>query len=143
MKKTLSVLFIVAMTISLSCSQTPDKESKSEISEPKPEFETLTHNFGKIIKNDPASFDFVFKNTGNEPLLITNVRSSCGCTTPYWPNEAIKPDEDSKITVKYNTTRIGSFSKSVTVTFQGIAEPVILRISGEVTDFVQESNSPL
>lgn len=136
MKKTLSILFIVTVTISLSCSQTPDKENKEKISGPKAVFEKLTHDFDTIVQNGPGTYEFVFKNIGDEPLLITNVKSSCGCTTPYWPKEAIKPGESSKIKVRYNTQRIGPFAKSVTVAFQNIQAPSILRIKGTVVPLV-------
>ncbi|MCB0737868.1 MAG: DUF1573 domain-containing protein [Bacteroidetes bacterium] len=78
-------------------------------------FEKQTHDFGKIPQNKPASYEFVFTNTGDEPLLLTHVKASCGCTTPYYPTRAIQPGESEKIKATYNSRSVGRFTKSITV----------------------------
>ena len=56
------------------------------------DFTTTSHNFGTINENaGKATFDFSFKNTGNVPLILTNVRAGCGCTTPVWSREPVAP----------------------------------------------------
>lgn len=76
-----------------------------------------THDFGLLQEGDPAEAEFVFKNTGKEPLIIQNVHPSCGCTVPSWPKEAIAPGKTAVIKAAYGTRgRVGSFNKSISVT---------------------------
>lgn len=73
-----------------------------------------THDFGNIKEGPQGQVDFVFTNTGKEPLIIQNCSASCGCTTPDWTKDPIMPGQKGKITVKYNTQgRVGSFNKTV------------------------------
>jgi len=82
------------------------------------QFEETTHDFGIVDeKGGPVTCDFVFENTGDAPLIISNVRASCGCTTPEWTKTPIEPGEKGSITVAYNPLgRPGAFSKVATVT---------------------------
>ena len=78
MKKILTVLLISVFAISTSCSQSTDAADKNS-SAPKIEFEKLVHDFGTILHGGDGTYEFVFKNGGTDPLIINNVRSSCGC----------------------------------------------------------------
>ena len=83
---------------------------------PEIEFEKTTHQFGEIPYKGNAVYEFVFKNTGNEPLILSQPKSSCGCTVPEWPKRPILPGDTDVIKVTYkNTDRPGSFSKYVTI----------------------------
>lgn len=83
---------------------------------PEISFEKTTHQFGQIPYNGNGTYEFVFKNTGNEPLILSQPKSSCGCTVPEWPKKPILPGETDVIKVTYkNTNRPGSFSKYVTI----------------------------
>lgn len=95
-------------------------------------FEKTTYDYGKIDYLGEGKCEFTFKNTGNEPLLLTNVRASCGCTTPKWPKEPIKKGEKGTIVVKYNTRIIGNFTKTIRVYSNAKTSPVTLRITGTV-----------
>lgn len=98
-------------------------------------FEEPSHDFGTINEeNGPAEFDFVFKNTGTEPLRILNVKASCGCTTPAWTREEVAPGQNGFITASYNpVNRPGPFHKTLTVTTSAAQNnTIILRISGQV-----------
>lgn len=97
-------------------------------------FKSLTHNFGNIKEEDgPVTYDFHFRNTGNEPLVLQRVVSSCGCTTPTWSKEPVPPGGDGFIRVVYNPrNRPNQFHKSVTVYTNAQRSPVVLRISGNV-----------
>ena len=96
-------------------------------------FEETTHNFKTIEYKGDGSCEFTFENTGEEPLLLTKVRSSCGCTVPKtWPKKPIKPGETGSITVKYNTRIKGAFSKSIRVYSNAKNSPTTLRIKGKV-----------
>ncbi|MDZ7740844.1 MAG: DUF1573 domain-containing protein [Bacteroidota bacterium] len=75
---------------------------------------------------------FTFTNKGQKPLVLSNVRASCGCTVPQWPREPVAPGEKGEIKVKYNTNRPGSFNKSITVNSNAANSMVRLRIKGQV-----------
>lgn len=98
-------------------------------------FEEPVHDFGSIKEVDgPAEFDFVFKNTGTEPIKILNVRASCGCTTPAWTREEVAPGKKGFIKASYNPrNRPGPFHKTLTVTTSSAANStIVLRINGQV-----------
>ncbi len=103
---------------------------------PKIEFEAKdnTIDYGKINKNGNGSRDFIFTNTGDAPLIITNVLSTCGCTVPTKPDEPILPGKKGKITVKYNMA-LGPIRKTLTVESNAVNYEdgrVALKIKGEV-----------
>ena len=87
MKKILTVLLVSVFTISMSCSQSPDTAALKNANLAKIEFEEMVHDFGTIKNGGDGTFEFIFKNTGKEPLIINNVKSSCGCTKPEWSAE--------------------------------------------------------
>ena len=70
---------------------------------------------------------------GNEPLILSNVKASCGCTTPKYTQKPVMPGEKGVIDVHYNTNNVGGFSKTVTVTSNAVNnDRVVLRIKGNV-----------
>lgn len=96
-------------------------------------FEHKEHDFGVVEEGKVASFNFVFKNSGSQPITLKDVKASCGCTTPNWPKEAIQPGKSSQIEVQYNSQgRPGPFSKSITVTYDSVSAPIVLMIKGNV-----------
>ena len=97
-------------------------------------FESLEHDYGNIYKGDNGECEFVFKNTGKAPLQITNARASCGCTVPSWPREPIAPGKKSVIKVKYDTNRLGTINKSITVTSNAVNNSVVLHIKGSISE---------
>jgi len=100
---------------------------------PKIEFSKETHDYGTVKYGADGSCTFEFKNTGNEPLIISNAKGSCGCTVPDWPKEPIAPGAKGTITVKYDTKRPGAINKSVTITSNAVNEPTkVIRIKGNV-----------
>jgi len=98
----------------------------------KMEFVTETVDYGEIAKGSDGLRVFEFTNVGNEPLIISRVKSSCGCTVPKKPDGPIAPGESSTIEVKYDTKRVGPIRKTVTV--YSNAEEAIkpLKIKGKV-----------
>lgn len=80
-------------------------------------FEKRTHDFGDILQGDKPEHTYYFTNTGNEPLIITNVQVQCGCTTPKgWARDPIPPGGKSEITISFNSTgRHGKNNKTITV----------------------------
>ena len=97
-------------------------------------FETLIHDYGKILKDSDGKFKFIFTNTGKEPLILSQPRSSCGCTVPTWPKKPILPGKSDEIEVTYATNRVGPFAKTVTIMSNAKTPVVVLKIQGEVVD---------
>ena len=106
-------------------------------------FEELEHQYGTIQKGGNGVCQFVFWNDGNEPLILQNVKASCGCTTPSYTQKPVMPGQSGVIEVKYNTNNVGGFSKTVTVTSNAVDNPrVQLRIRGNVVDGNQQQAQP-
>ena len=102
--------------------------------QPKLAFDKTQHDFGKVNEGDgPVSYDFAFKNTGSAPLVIQDVRTTCGCTTPEWPKQPIRPGDTGVITVGYDVKgRPGTIDRTITVFSNDPSSPASLRIAGEV-----------
>ena len=96
-------------------------------------FEEMEHQYGTIQKGGNGDCEFTFWNDGNEPLILQNVKASCGCTTPSYTQKPVMPGQSGVIKVHYNTNNVGGFSKTVTVTSNAVDNPrVVLRIKGNV-----------
>ncbi|MBR4229091.1 MAG: DUF1573 domain-containing protein [Bacteroidales bacterium] len=96
-------------------------------------FEEMEHQYGTIQRGGNGDCEFKFWNDGNEPLILQNVKASCGCTTPSYTQKPVMPGQSGVISVHYNTNNIGGFSKTVTVTSNAVDNPrVVLRIKGNV-----------
>ena len=97
-------------------------------------FTKTEHDFGKINEADGrVSVVFEFKNEGMAPLVLSNVRASCGCTTPTWTKEPVEPGKTGSITVTYNPNgRPGRFQKTVTITSNATEPSKKVYIKGEV-----------
>ena len=96
-------------------------------------FEKETIDYKKIVKNANGERTFIFTNVGNQPLIIKNIQSSCGCTIPKKPEHPIMPGEKGEIKVSYDTKRIGGFSKVITIFSNAKTPRKQLRIKGNVT----------
>ncbi|HET8962716.1 MAG TPA: DUF1573 domain-containing protein [Chitinophagales bacterium] len=99
---------------------------------PKFQFEKEVIDYGTIEHNADGNREFKFTNVGKEPLIISNAVGSCGCTTPQWPKEPIKPGATGVIKVHYATDRVGAFEKTVTLTSNADVPSKVLRIKGVV-----------
>lgn len=95
-------------------------------------FETDVIDYGTIEQGVDGVREFKFKNTGKEPLIISNATGSCGCTVPTWSKEPILPGKSGVISVKYDTKRLGAINKSVTVTSNATEATKVLRIKGDI-----------
>ncbi len=95
-------------------------------------FGRLIHDYGTIVQGSDGMCEFVFTNKGNKPLILSNVRASCGCTAPTWPREPILPGQKGTIKVGYNTQILGGFSKVVSVMSNASNSMVVLTIRGNV-----------
>ena len=127
MKKLFTVL-LIAFVVSAQAQTTP------EVKPAAPEtlvLKQLNHDFGKIQQGRPVTTNFEVTNVGTEPLRIENVQASCGCTTPEWSYDPIKPGGSSMIKVGFNAAAEGPFQKSITITYNG-NQSKVLTISGTV-----------
>lgn len=127
MKKLLAItVFVLAGFATAQAQKTAKMEFKSE-----------TIDYGEIKKGSDGVRVFEFTNTGDAPLVIEDVKSSCGCTVPTKPEKPILPGETGKIEVKYDTNRVGPIRKTVTV-YSNAEEPVkALKIKGTVLEETQ------
>jgi len=123
MKKAVLIILLILSPFALT----------AQASGPMISFETETIDYGDIAKGSDGVRTFIFKNTGDMPLEIQGVRSSCGCTIPKKPEAAIAPGANGEITVKYDTNRVGVFRKTITVNTNVSTSAIIaLKIKGNV-----------
>lgn len=126
MKKT-AFLFIAILFVASNFIYAQQKE-------PMMSFEKTKHNFG-AVKQDGGNVDykFIFTNTGAKPIIIEDVTSSCGCTTPEWSKAPVMPGAKGFITASFNPKgRPGHFDKSITVKSNAKNSPITLFVTGEV-----------
>ena len=134
---TLSILFLAA-GVSVNAQQVQLQDG------PQITIDKDVHDYGEIEKGADPYCEFVITNTGNEPLLITNAKGSCGCTVPEWEKEPIMPGESSIMKVKYDTKRVGPINKSVTITSNAVDSPTkVIRIRGKVNPPAADATSPV
>jgi len=132
MKKSLIITSLFCLIGMVKVNAQVADTAKVNAQAPEISFPTTEHDYTTIEAGGNGTYKFTFTNTGNTPLILTNVVSSCGCTTPVWSKAPIKPGEKSEIEVGYNTNIVGPFSKQITVFSNGKTSPVVLRIKGEV-----------
>lgn len=99
---------------------------------PEFKFEKETHDFGNIPYNKPASFEFIFANNGDAPIIIMEVAPSCGCSVAEFTKTPVKPNETGKVKVTYNAAAKGPFTKSFTVKSNTKTPIKTLTIKGNV-----------
>ena len=143
--RNLVVILVFAMAI-FACNDDPAAKVKKENVElakkrdkdlkynsPEMKFEETEHDFGDIKQGEMVEKVFKFKNTGKRDLIIYKAKASCGCTVPTWPKEPIKPGEEGKIVVKFNSRgRKGAQNKQVTLTTNTAKGKELLHIKGMV-----------
>jgi hypothetical protein len=103
------------------------------------EFKSDVIDYGTIEKGSDGVRVFEFTNTGDAPLIISNVKSTCGCTVPKKPDGPIMPGETGEISVKYDTNRVNPIRKTITVTSNADTPTVALKIKGLVIDSSKEN----
>jgi hypothetical protein len=130
----LFAFFALAMTSTEAFAQ-PAKAKITTVGGPMLSPDKTEHNFGTIKKASDGNCVFTIYNTGDQPLEINNCQGSCGCTTPQCDKNAIAPGGFTEIKVHYDTMRIGPFTKTVTVMWNGTdVKSTVLTIKGEVIE---------
>lgn len=143
MKKSISILAMLLFSASFIFAQkTPKPAAAVNPNAPDVSFTKTVHDYGTIFVGGDGNCEFEFTNTGKEPLILSSVKSSCGCTVPSWPREPILPGKKETIKVKYDTGRVGPINKSVTVMSNAKTSPVVLRITGNVVKQPVENTVP-
>ena len=132
LKTTLTFLAAFFLTISIAGLNAQDNVFGSEDG-PQMTFETIVVDYGQVQRGSDGNRTFTFTNTGSSPVVVTNVRSSCGCTVPSYPEDPVMPGESTEIEVRYDTNRMGRINRFVTV-MTNIDERIRLQITGEVVE---------
>ena len=132
LKTTITFLAALFLTFSIAELNAQDKVFGSEDG-PQMTFETTVIDYGQIQRGSDGNRTFTFTNTGSSPVVVTNVRSSCGCTVPSYPQDPVMPGESTEIEVRYDTNRMGRINRFVTV-MTNIDERIRLQITGEVVE---------
>ena len=92
------------------------------------------HNFGTVAEGDMVEYSFRFRNTGKNPLVVSNASASCGCTVPEKPEQPVMPGQTGIIKVKFDSKgRPGKAHKTVNVTSNAQPEFPVLVLAGDVT----------
>lgn len=133
MKKILLTIGLAALTI--VSIQAQDKTDNAVIVNANAAVMTLESDvidYGTIEQGADGVREFKFKNTGKEPLIISNATGSCGCTVPTWSKEPILPGKSGVVGVKYDTKRLGAINKTITVTSNATEASKVLRIKGNI-----------
>ncbi|SFC10992.1 Protein of unknown function [Parapedobacter composti] len=121
---------ICAVLVAFTCATAlAQQNSKAEF-----KFEQETHDFGKIPQNKPVSYEFVFTNVGTEPIIISEVKPSCGCSVAEFTKTPVKPGDKGTIKVTYDAKVKQPFTKNFTVRSNTKTPVKTLYIKGEVTD---------
>lgn len=102
---------------------------------PQINFEKTEHDYGTVKPNSDGTCHFTFRNTGDQPLIISDAKTSCGCTASSWSSKPVMPGKTGRITVRYSTAIRGEFHKTILVKSNAANSPKsVLRISGCVTE---------
>jgi len=140
------ILIITLIFIASSCSNNNNKLSTDIVNNPvtangnydttslpRMEFETLEHDFGKIIQGEKVTYSFKFKNSGKSDLVISGASGSCGCTVPSFPKNPIPPGQTGLIDVLFNSEgKKGVQSKTITVLANTQPNAAILKVKVEI-----------
>lgn len=129
MKQLITILFIGLISFSVNA-----QEKVAKI-----EFKSDTIDYGTIEKGADGVRVFEFTNTGDAPLIVSKVTSSCGCTIPKKPKDPILPGQTGEIEVKYDTNRVSPIRKTITVISNAETPTVALKIKGLVIDSSKEN----
>jgi len=108
-------------------------ENKVPIGGPQISIDKEVHDYGTIEQGAPGGCEFIVTNTGDSPLILNRCKGSCGCTVPECSGEPIPPGETAIVKVKYDTKRIGSINKSVTIESNAVNKKIkIVKIKGTI-----------
>ena len=131
MKRTFNIAILLVLALSFF-NAAPTEFEKFDTKVAILKFKTEVVDYGTIAQNSDETRFFSFTNTGDAPLLITKVKTSCGCTVPNYSKAPIMPGESGELEIKYNTNKLGAFTKTVTVTSNAEGGNKVLKIKGNI-----------
>ena len=134
--------FLLAFFCFVSLSTTTLAQEPAAAEQPEISFATEVYDFGTLKQGAECQTAFVFTNTGNAPLIISKAQASCGCTVPESPKDAIPPGKSAQIKVKYDSNRVGTFEKTITVSSNAKTQQKVLRIKGRIEPKPVEETFP-
>jgi hypothetical protein len=141
MKKIFSTFFLLGLICFFANAQDATKPTNTD--GPQMEFEMSEYDFGDLDEGPKAKVAFKFTNKGTKPLVLSDVKASCGCTTPSWPKEPIMPGKSETITAEYNTQgRPGPFNKAITITANTEPATKMIFIKGTVKKAPENDGVP-
>lgn len=133
-KLILSLLILSAASFQFVIAQTEVPAQQAVAEEPAAiiRFDQMTYDFGSIEQGKPVTGKFEFYNDSKIPLIISDVKKSCGCTNVSFPQEPILPGKSGSVSATYNAAAEGNFMKSVTVMANTKEKMHVLYIKGQV-----------
>ncbi|WP_179319150.1 DUF1573 domain-containing protein [Winogradskyella helgolandensis] len=132
MKQTLNIAVILVLAMNFFNVAPPTEFDKYDSKVAILKFKTEIIDYGTITQNSEGKRLFTFTNTGDAPLLITKVKTSCGCTVPSYSKAPIQPGSQGELEIKYDTKRLGAFTKTITVMSNAEGGNKILKIKGTI-----------
>ncbi len=128
--RVLASLFILCVGFGVVAQTTGAEEVQNG---PRITFTESAHNFGDITQGDRVTHVFKYENTGNEPLIRSDVRTTCGCTATNWDREPLAPGATAEITVNFNSRgKMGMQNKVVTILSNAINSTERVKITTNV-----------
>ncbi|MEM0941090.1 MAG: DUF1573 domain-containing protein [Bacteroidota bacterium] len=129
MKHLVLLFSLVYCVVSFGQDKSELQDDSESLTGPKIYFTETSFDFGDINQGDKVEHTFEFENTGNEPLILSDVRTTCGCTAPEWPREPIAPGKKAKLKVVFNSTgKMGVQNKVITVMSNSVNNPARVKI---------------
>jgi hypothetical protein len=131
MNKLLFTFFALLLSVAVMAQQ-PEGEKASQ-NGPRITFKTSEYDFGDIHQGEKAEYTFAFENTGNEPLILSNVMTTCGCTATDWPRDPVAPGEAGQLKVMFNSAgKMGRQTKVVTIVSNAVNSQERVKMIGNV-----------
>lgn len=122
------LMLLCAVVLGLAFTASAQDSQKAEF-----KFNEEKHDFGKVPQNKPVTTQFTFTNIGEEPLILTEVKPTCGCTIADYTKTPVKKGDQGVIKITYNAAVVGAFNKTIIVTSNARTPQKYLNIVGEVT----------
>lgn len=143
MKKTLLLaLSLLAAGYTAQAQTTPATAKAGAVAGPAITFDEVKYDFGSVVQGGTVDHTFKFKNTGNAPLIISNIGVSCGCTTPEWTKEPVMPGKTGTISAHFNSTgKMGMQNKVLTIESNATAGSTTVSLVGEVKEVSATANA--
>ncbi len=121
--------YLMSISLLVICLVGFAQEDTEPLTGPKIYFAEKSFDFGDITQGDRVEHVFEFENTGNEPLILSDVRTTCGCTAPEWPREPVAPGAKANLKVVFNSTgKYGVQNKVITVISNSVNSPARVKI---------------